>query len=552
MKMRQAIWAATCCLAISGYGVTAHGSDASPRPLTREDLRWLNRVTFGADSATVARYQQLGRVRFLDEQLHAPSDDPSELAAEIHALKISQQRAEDLMRAARQQQQHIQEIKDPDEQARARMALNEQRREATYEIAERQFMRDLYSPSQLREQMTWFWMNHFNVFAGKGAVALALPDYENRAVRPHALGRFRDLVLATLESPAMLVYLDNAQSAVGKINENYARELMELHTLGVSGGPSGSRYTQQDVQELARVLTGVGLNQAELAGRGRAVGPRPGAAFRGRGPGAFGGFGRGAVVPRRPGPAQSASIVRDGAFEFNPNRHDFGTKTVLNEKIEGRGFEEVEQAVTLLCRQPSTARFISTKLATYFVTDNPPRRLVDAMSTTFEHTDGDIAAVLKTMFTSPDFTAALNHSEADAGKFKDPVQFVVSSLRLAYDGKHITNFRPVMNWLQQLAEPPYGRVTPDGYPVSESAWTSSGQMVKRFEIARIIGSGNARLFDGDDGRPTRAGFPMLTSKLFYDAIEPTLSARTRAALDQTTSQPEWNAVLLSSPDWMER
>jgi uncharacterized protein (DUF1800 family) len=509
MKMRHAIWAATCCLIVGGYAVTAHGSDASPHPLTREDLRWVDRVTFGANSGTVARYQELGRARFLEEQLHPPSDDPSDLAADIHALMVSRKSAADLMREARQQQQRVQEITNPDEKASARKALNEQRREATYETAERQFMRDLYSPWQLREQMTWFWMNHFNVFSGKGAVALALPDYENRAVRPHALGHFRDLVLATLESPAMLVYLDNAQSAVGKINENYARELMELHTLGVSGGPSGSRYTQQDVQELARVLTGVGLNQAEIAGR-------------------------------------------DGAFEFNPNRHDFGTKTVLNEKIEGRGFDEVEKAIALLCRQPATARFISTQLATYFVADDPPRRLVDAMATTFDHTDGDIAAVLKTMFTSPDFAAALDHSDPGVGKFKDPVQFVLSSLRLAYDGKRITNYRPIMNWMQQLAEPPYGRVTPDGYPLTESSWTSSGQMVKRFEIARIIGSGNARLFDVADGTPVRAGFPMLTSKLFYDAIEPTLSPRTRAALDQTTSQPEWNTVLLSSPEWMER
>jgi len=424
------------------------------------------------------------------------------------------------------------------------MALNQQRREMTYETAERQFMRDLYSPSQLREQMTWFWMNHFNVFSGKGAVALALADYEEHAVRPHALGHFHELVMATLKSPAMLVYLDNAQSAAGKINENYARELMELHTLGVSGGPSGSHYTQQDVQELARVLTGVGLDQGAIAGRG---GPARGRAFGG----AFGGRGFGARGFVRPQPR--AAAIRDGAFEFNPNRHDFGTKTVLDERIQGTGFDEVDKAVTLLCRQPATARFITTKLATYFVADNPPRRLVDAMANTFEHTDGDIAAVLRTMFTSPDFVAALNRPAADAGKFKDPVQFVVSSLRLAYDGKRISNYRPLFNWLQQLGEPPYGRVTPDGYPLAESAWTSSGQMVKRFEIARAIGSGNARLFDTDEGKPgPRAGFPMLTSRLFYEAIEPTLSPKTRAALDQTTSPQEWNTVLLASPDWMER
>ena len=545
MKVRSAICVALCCLVAGVLHVSASAADSQARPLTREDLRWLDRVTFGVNSETVARYREIGRSRFLDEQLHPPSDDPSDLANDIHALPISQRSVEDLLREAREEQQRIQQMKDPDEQQRARMALNEQRREVTLETAQRQFMRDLYAPSQLREQMTWFWMNHFNVFSGKAAVPLALADYENHAVRPHALGHFRDLVLATLKSPAMLVYLDNAQSAVGKINENYARELMELHTLGVSGGPSGSHYTQQDVQELARVLTGVGLNQAEIAGRGAP-------AARGR---AFGGFG-GRGFNARGGlfvPQQRAAAIRDGAFEFNPNRHDFGTKTVLGETIPGTGFDEVEKAVTLLCRQPSTARFLSTKLATYFVADNPPRKLVDAMTTTFEHTDGDIAAVLRTMFTSPEFLSAIDQAPPDGGKFKDPVQFVVSSLRLAYDGKRITNYRPLFNWLQQLDETPYGRVTPDGYPLVESAWTSSGQMVKRFEIARAIGSGNARLFDGADGKPgPRAGFPMLTSRLYYDAIEPTLSAKTRVALDQTTSQQEWNMVLLSSPDWMAR
>ena len=158
-------------------------------------------------------------------------------------------------------------------------------------------MRALLSPSQLREQMTWFWMNHFSVFSGKANVRWTVAEYEEQAVRPHALGRFSDLVMATATSPAMLEYLDNAQSATGKINENYARELMELHTLGVSGGPSGSTYSQADVQELARVLTGVGLNFTDNP-------------------------------PRLPANLQS-SYERRGLFEFNPNRHDFGDKTHL-------------------------------------------------------------------------------------------------------------------------------------------------------------------------------------------------------------------------------
>jgi uncharacterized protein (DUF1800 family) len=324
-------------------------------------------------------------------------------------------------------------------------------------------------------------------------------------------------VLATLTSPAMLEYLDNAQSASGKINENYARELMELHTLGVSGGASGSSYTQQDVQELARVLTGVGI--------------------------------RGNGAPPKLAPARQALYVRDGLFEFNPNRHDIGAKRVLGESIPAAGMAEVEHAVTLLCRQPATARYISGKLATYFVSDAPPAKLVEAMTSTFEHTDGDIAAVLRTLFLSADLVA----SDTAPGKFKDPMQFVVSSLRLGYDDKRISNYHPVVSWLAQLGEPLYGHVTPEGYALEETAWTSSGQMVKRFEIARAIGGCSAGLFNTDEGKPgSRVGFPMLNNRLYYEAIEPTLSARTRMALSRAASQQEWNMVLLSSPDWMER
>jgi hypothetical protein len=159
------------------------------------------------------------------------------------------------------------------------------------------------------------------------------------------------------------------------------------------------------------------------------------------------------------------------------------------------------------------------------------------------------------MFLDRAFLAALDAPapEPALAKFKDPMQFVVSSLRLAYDGKTITNYHPAIGWLQQLGEPLYGRVTPDGYALTEAAWSSSGQMVRRFEIARAIGSGNAGLFNNDDNSPgPTTGFPLLTSRLFFDAIEPTLGARAREALGRTASQQEWNTILLASPDWMQR
>src|ERR1700674_2131074 len=520
MRARTVLFVASIVLG-GLVAVPAASRPAAPVALTRGELRWLARVTFGIDTATVARYRALGREKFLDEQLHPSSSDPANLAAAIVAIPVTQQTALARLTANRAEQQRINTLTSDDDKQQARNALNQAGNQAIYETTKRQLMRALESPSQLREQMTWFWMNHFSVFSGKANVRWTLAEYEEHAVRAHALGRFSDLVIATATSPAMLEYLDNAQSAVAKINENYARELMELHTLGVSGGRSGSRYTQADVQELARVLTGVGLNVTD-------------------------------TPPHLPA-NQQALYVRRGLFEFNPARHDFGAKTVLGHAITGKGLAEVEDAVGLLCRQAATARFISTKLATYFIADEPPPALVERMTRTFEKTDGSIAAVLREMLLDGAFIAALNAPTPKLEKFKDPMQFVVSSMRLAYDGKAITNYHPAISWLQQLGEPLYGRVTPDGYPLTEAAWSSSGQMVRRFEIARAIGSGNAGLFNNDDNTSgPSTGFPMLTSRLFFEAIDPALGARARDALGRTSSQQEWNTILLASPDWMQR
>jgi uncharacterized protein (DUF1800 family) len=525
--MRMRLLVSNVCLVlvlvlvlVLGVGVGTPAA-SRPAPLARGDLRWLARVTFGIDSATVARYRQLSREKFLDEQLHPPAEDPAELARAIAMIPVTQQTAVARIQANLAEQRRINALTNEDDKQLARTALNQAGNQVVYETTKRHLMRALRSPSQLREQMTWFWMNHFSVFSGKANVRWTLAEYEEQAVRAHALGRFSDLVMATATSPAMLEYLDNAQSAVGKINENYARELMELHTLGVSGGPSGSTYTQQDVQELARVLTGAGLNFTDN-------------------------------TPRLPA-NQQPLYVRHGLFEFNPARHDSGQKILLGQAIAGTGLGEIENAVVLLCRQPATARFISTKLATYFVADDPPPALIEKMTRTFQHTDGSIAAVLREMFLDRDFIAALNAPTVKLEKFKDPMQFVISSMRLAYDDKTITNYHPAAAWLQQLGEPLYGRVTPDGYALAETAWTSSGQMVRRFEIARAVGSGNAGLFNTDDNAPGPAtGFPMLSSRLFFDAIEPALGAPARHALDRTSSQQEWNTILLASPDWMQR
>ncbi len=485
-----------------------------PHTATTDDLRWLNRITYGVNSATVSAYEAAGRQRYLDVQLRGKDDAlPSAVQRDIDALGISQASLPQLLQAAEAEHRRIESLPDGDDKARAKQAQQQAQERAAYEASKRHLLRAIYSPAQLKEQMVWFWLNHFNVFRHKANLRWMVGDFEEQAIRPHALGNFRDLLRATLMHPAMLVYLDNAQSAVGKVNENYARELLELHTMGVQGG-----YTQQDVQELARVLTGVGVSH------------RPDA-------------------PRLK-PEWQGLLIRQGAFEFNPARHDFGDKVLLGHPIAGRGFDEVEQAIDLIVRQPATAHFISHKLAVAFVADEPPAALVNRMAQTFLQRDGDIPSVLRVMFNSPAFKQSLG------SKFKDPMHYVVSALRLAYDmptaeGRYIVNLKPVNGMLNGLGEGLYGKLTPDGYGLREADWASAGQMSKRFEIAKWIGSGHAGLFDPDDGRPAQvSGFPQLGNRLYYDLIEASLSPATREALSKASTQWEWNTYLLSSPDFM--
>jgi uncharacterized protein (DUF1800 family) len=489
--------AALVALPSPGWGAT----------LSHEDVLWLNRVTYGPTTAVVERYEKLGRRRFLEEQLHPGAVSlPAPIAAQISALDISHSNAADLLTYVSKEQQRINTLTDDAAKQSERKTLYDMGNRPAYEAARREILRALYSPAQLQEQLVWFWLNHFSVFQYKANERWLVADYAEHAIRPHALGHFRDLVVATLTHPAMLEYLDNAQNSAGHINENYARELMELHTLGVDAG-----YTQQDVQELARILTGVGLNTS---------GNQP-----------------------KLKPDWQRLYRREGAFEFNPARHDFGVKTFLGTRIEGAGFPEVEHAVDILVARPECARFISRKLATYFVSDTPPKPLVERMVRTFEKTHGDIVAVLDTMFDSRELRGSLG------GKFKDPMHFVISTLRLAYDGKPIQNTHPVVNWLNGLGEPMFGRQTPDGYPLTESGWASSGQMARRFEIARAIGGGNAGLFEPEDGSTgNTTGFPQLSTRLYFSAVEPFLSSGTREALERASSQVEWNTFLLASPD----
>jgi uncharacterized protein (DUF1800 family) len=274
-------------------------------------------------------------------------------------------------------------------------------------------------------------------------------------------------------------------------------------------------YTQNDVQELARIFTGVGIAQ----------------------PGNF---------PKLK-PELQGQYVRNGLFEFNPNRHDYGDKTFLGHHIVGRGLAEVDEALDILSRAPATSRFICRKLTQFFVSDHPPAALVERMAATFRDTDGDIAAVLRVLFHSPEFTLSLET------RVKDPIHYVVSAVRLAYDDKVVLNAAPMQGWLTRLAEPLYGHETPDGYPLTEPSWVGPGQLATRFEIARGIGSGSAGLFKPDGpGQTDQPAFPQIANALYYNSLRGTLNASTITALEQAVSPQDWNTLFLASPEFLRR
>ncbi len=478
--------------------------------LSPGDLALIDRVTWGVNTSVAGQYLALGRDRWLDAQLHPPPKDrlPASAQAAIDAMPIASKPAAEIAMPLAAQSRAANQSGDIEQKKAAQQAYQQAMNDTARQAATRSLLRDLYSPDQLREKMTWFWFNHFNVLQGKADIRATIGDYEERALRPYALGRFRDLLEATVKHPAMLRYLDNADNARGHINENYAREIMELHTMGV-----GSGYTQEDVQELARILTGVGVN------------------FQPEG-------------PKLTGAAQ-ADYIRTGLFEFNPNRHDYSLKHFLGRTIEGGGFGEVAQALDIIARHPATANHICRQIATYFVADAPPPALVQRMAQTFQRTDGDIASVLGLMFRSPEFNAA------PKSKYKDPMQFVLSAVRLAYDDKVVLNTAPIQGWLGRLAQGLYNHETPDGYPMTAASWSGPGQMAMRFEIARQIGSNSAGLFKppGPDAVDHPA-FPQIQNALYFSSLQQILGAPTRAALDQAVSPQDWNTLFLSSPEFM--
>ena len=318
------------------------------------------------------------------------------------------------------------------------------------ELLSQRLTRDIYSQTQLQEVMTDFWFNHFNVYLRKDeAMPYYIVSYERDVIRPNSLGKFEDLLEAVAHSPAMLLYLDQSQStgpdsptaekamqaAVKKgnnkpkregLNENYARELMELHTLGVNGG-----YSQADVIQAARILTGWTVDRPQ----------------------------------------------RGGGFKFDENRHEPGTNKVMGKKFKDKGELEGRELLHFLATRPATAQFLSRKLAIRFVSDDPPQSLVDRMAKSYLHSDGDIAVVMETLYRSPEFWSSATYR----AKIKTPLEYVVSAARAS--NANISNMQPLMNALRDMGMPLYGSIPPTGYKWDAADWVSTGALVSRMNFA---------------------------------------------------------------------
>jgi uncharacterized protein (DUF1800 family) len=454
----------------------------------------LNRAGFGPRPGDVERVRRMGLQNYLELQLHPLKIEDSAAASKLSGLKTLTMSSSELIeqyppriqRKSADGERTVGEAQnkrgdEPDEMERPKaMALKGPGR-IIGELGQAKLLRAIYSERQLVEVMVDFWSNHFNVFAAKGANRWLITAHDRDVIRPHAMGKFKDLLEATAKSPAMLFYLDNWMSADPNasldlsrlrelrsmrnrvtprrrlglsgdpdsepgmenspvapgnakrklgLNENYARELMELHTLGVDGG-----YTQQDVIEVARCLTGWTISR-----------------------------------PRQ-----------DGEFKFARMLHDDGEKTVLGHRIEaGGGIRDGERVLEILARHPSTAKFIALKLARRFVSDEPPAALVQRVADVFKKTDGDIVALLRAIFNSPEF----NSPAVYRAKVKTPFELVASSMRAL--GAETEGGVPLLRAVAQMGEPLYLCQPPTGYPDLAEAWVSTGALVNRLNFGLAL------------------------------------------------------------------
>lgn len=406
------------------------------KPLTEKERaeHALNRLGFGPRPGDVDRVVAMGVDKWIERQLHPEGIDDAAVTARLASFDTLKKSNGDMIDeyykpivAARKAKKEgeAEQAEDNEEMK----AMRQKARRVVGELSAQRIIRAADSERQLDEVMADFWLNHFNVFAGKGIDRFLLTSYERDTIRPHMWGKFEELLMATAKSPAMMFYLDNARSRSGAINENYAREIMELHTLGVDGG-----YSQKDVTELARVLTGWSIDR------------------------------------------------RTGQFAFHPFLHDRGTKTVLGVRLEGGGIDEGERMIHLLAHHPSTAHHIATQLCQRLVADDPPKALVDRVARVFLESDGDLRATVKAVVDSREFWEPKFYR----AKMKTPFEYVISALRAS--NARVVNPIPVARALQQIGEPLYGAQPPTGYSDKAEAWMNSGAEVNRMNFAIDLAS----------------------------------------------------------------
>jgi uncharacterized protein (DUF1800 family) len=456
---------------------------------------------------------------------------PSERYKKVMAMSVDEQVAfADSLRGGKGQE--FLAGLDP-KQKETLQAMNNPQSVVADELVQAKLLRAIYSERQLEEVMTDFWFNHFNVFMNKGADRVLLTNYEQDVIRPHALGKFEDLLVATAKSPAMLFYLDNwlsvgpesmqglgipghpgpggpfryppprpGQKPNAKkkqnsgLNENYGRELLELHTLSVNGG-----YSQRDVTEVAKVFTGWTIDK-----------PNDG-----------------------------------GSFKFDPRMHEPGPKFVLGHRIKPKGEDEGREVLHRLATSPQTAHFISLKLAQRFVSDDPPPDLVDRMAKTFEKKKGDIREVLTTLFHSPEFWADGTYR----AKVKTPLEFVASAVRAT--GADVDDAMPLARQLNNMGMPLYGAQPPTGYSMKAETWVSSSALLNRMNFALALTAGKVKGVKVDAAQlaggppPPDATLTLSTmetkllaadvSKQTHDSIVAQIEAPKNAAMNQPESSP---------------
>lgn len=397
----------------------------------------LKRTAFGPKPGDIERIQQLGADKYLQEQLHPERIDDhaaDEALAGFGSIRMS---TSEVINKYPQPQQVARRLNlklnnaDGETRRKVREMMADKGmqppQQLLQELQAQKIVRAVYSRRQLNEVLADFWFNHFNIYWNKNADRWLTTGYEMHTIRPHVLGKFKDLLLATAKSPAMLFYLDNhLSSSIKGINENYGRELMELHTLGVDGG-----YTQKDVQEVARAFTGWSIDRPQMS----------------------------------------------GDFIFRPRIHVAGPKIVLGHRIDAGGMRDGEEVIDILARHPSTARFISTKLVRRFVADDPPPTLVKHVSDVFQKTDGDIREMMQAILTSNEF----NSPEAVAAKTKSPLEYVASAIR-SLDGQ-TDGGRQVAQAIGRMGQPLYQCQPPAGYPDRGDHWMSSGAVLERLNFA---------------------------------------------------------------------